>query len=76
MHSIVILSAWRKCGKASAFWSRLSRSFRRGQINYVDPKQTLPPKVEVLTKMEELIHHFILVTEGVRCTCGRGVFRR
>jgi NADH-quinone oxidoreductase subunit D len=36
-----------------------------GPINFVDPKQSLPPKVEVLTKMEELIQHFMLVTEGV-----------
>jgi len=35
-----------------------------GPINIVDSKSTLPPKVEVLTKMEELIHHFIVVTQG------------
>jgi NADH-quinone oxidoreductase subunit D len=45
-----------------------------GPINYVDPKQTLPPKVEVLTKMEELIHHFILVTEGVDAPVGEVYF--
>ena len=45
-----------------------------GPINYVDPKQTLPPKVEVLTKMEELIHHFILVTEGVDAPVGEIYF--
>jgi len=45
-----------------------------GPINYVDPKQTLPPKVEVLTKMEELIHHFILVTEGVDAPPGEIYF--
>jgi NADH-quinone oxidoreductase subunit D len=45
-----------------------------GPINYVDPKQTLPPKVEVLTKMEELIHHFILVTEGVDAPEGEVYF--
>ncbi len=45
-----------------------------GPINYVDPKQTLPPKVEVLTKMEELIHHFILVTEGVDAPPGEVYF--
>ena len=45
-----------------------------GPVNYVDPKQTLPPKVEVLTKMEELIHHFILVTEGVDAPPGEVYF--
>ncbi len=36
-----------------------------GPINWHDPKSTLPDKVAVLTKMEELIHHFLVVTEGV-----------
>jgi NADH-quinone oxidoreductase subunit D len=45
-----------------------------GPVNYVDSKQTLPPKVEVLTKMEELIHHFILVTEGVDAPAGEVYF--
>ena len=45
-----------------------------GPVNYVYPKQTLPPKVEVLTKMEELIHHFILVTEGLDAPPGEVYF--
>ncbi|MCB1088069.1 MAG: NADH dehydrogenase (quinone) subunit D [Verrucomicrobiae bacterium] len=36
-----------------------------GPINVVDAKQRLPKKENVLMKMEELIHHFILVTEGL-----------
>ena len=35
-----------------------------GPIMVDDPKLALPPKRDVLTGMEELIHHFILVTEG------------
>jgi len=35
-----------------------------GPINVDDPKNFPPPKTTVLTKMEELIHHFILHTEG------------
>src|SRR5687767_8971253 len=35
-----------------------------GPINVNDPKNVAPPKTTVLTKMEELIHHFILHTEG------------
>jgi NADH-quinone oxidoreductase subunit D len=45
-----------------------------GPINYIDPKQTLPVKEEVLTKMEELIHHFMLVTEGVDAPAGEVYF--
>src|SRR4029079_1688394 len=36
-----------------------------GPINVLDWKNTLPPKARVMTKMEELIHHFIVVTEGL-----------
>ena len=35
-----------------------------GPVNVQDPKNFAPPKTTVLTKMEELIHHFILHTEG------------
>ncbi|HEY6225684.1 MAG TPA: NADH dehydrogenase (quinone) subunit D [Verrucomicrobiae bacterium] len=35
-----------------------------GPINLPDGKTVLPPKQKVLTSMEELIHQFILVTQG------------
>jgi NADH-quinone oxidoreductase subunit D len=35
-----------------------------GPINIEDAKNFVPPKTTVLTKMEELIHHFIIHTEG------------
>jgi NADH-quinone oxidoreductase subunit D len=35
-----------------------------GPVMVDDPKLALPPKRDVLTGMEQLIHHFILVTEG------------
>jgi NADH-quinone oxidoreductase subunit D len=35
-----------------------------GPIHVQDPKNYPPPKTTVLTKMEELIHHFIIHTEG------------
>jgi NADH-quinone oxidoreductase subunit D len=35
-----------------------------GPINVDDRKNFPPPKTEVMTKMEELIHHFIIWTEG------------
>jgi NADH-quinone oxidoreductase subunit D len=37
----------------------------RGPINVVDPKNTLPEKEKVLMSMEELIHHFIITTQGI-----------
>ncbi len=36
-----------------------------GPINVVDPKSTLPEKEKVLMSMEELIHHFIVSTQGI-----------
>jgi NADH-quinone oxidoreductase subunit D len=41
-----------------------------GPINVDDPKLVLPPKEKVLTKMEELIHQFIIVTEGFEAPKG------
>ena len=35
-----------------------------GPLNADAPKVVLPPKEQVLTSMEALIHHFIIVTEG------------
>ncbi|MCX7713264.1 MAG: NADH dehydrogenase (quinone) subunit D [Chthoniobacterales bacterium] len=45
-----------------------------GPINWHDPKSTLPDKVAVLTKMEELIHHFIVATQGVDAPEGEVYF--
>ncbi len=39
-----------------------------------DGKIALPPKHRVLTGMEELIHHFMLVTQGVNCPPGEVYF--
>lgn len=46
----------------------------KGPINTTDPKNTLPEKEAVLTKMEELIHHFILATQGVDAPPGEIYF--
>jgi NADH-quinone oxidoreductase subunit D len=43
-------------------------------INFPDHKIVLPPKNKVLTKMEELIHQFILVTQGVPAPPGEIYF--
>ncbi|HEX8679166.1 MAG TPA: NADH dehydrogenase (quinone) subunit D [Chthoniobacterales bacterium] len=45
-----------------------------GPVNVEDWKNTMPPKARVLTKMEELIHHFIVVTEGLNAPPGEIYF--
>lgn len=45
-----------------------------GPVNIDDKKIVLPPKHQVLTKMEELIHHFIAVTQGVNAPIGEVYF--
>jgi len=45
-----------------------------GPINIPDGKTVLPPKHTVLTRMEELIHQFILVTQGVNAPPGEIYF--
>jgi NADH-quinone oxidoreductase subunit D len=43
-------------------------------VNVPDGKVVLPPKQKVMTKMEELIHQFILVTQGMNCPPGEVYF--
>jgi NADH-quinone oxidoreductase subunit D len=45
-----------------------------GPINVSDPKNFPPSKTTVLTKMEELIHHFIVHTEGIDAPAGEVYF--
>jgi NADH-quinone oxidoreductase subunit D len=45
-----------------------------GPVNIANSKTVLPPKGKVLTKMEELIHQFILVTEGFDAPPGEVYF--
>jgi len=45
-----------------------------GPVNVTDPKNFPPPKSEVLTKMEQLIHHFIIHTEGIDAPPGEVYF--
>jgi NADH-quinone oxidoreductase subunit D len=45
-----------------------------GPINVDDGKIVLPAKQKTLTRMEELIHHFILVTQGVNAPPGEIYF--
>ena len=45
-----------------------------GPINLIDPKGTLPDKERVLMSMEELIHHFIVSTQGIDAPEGEVYF--
>lgn len=45
-----------------------------GPVNYDDGKIVLPPKNKVMTSMEELIHQFMNVTQGVDCPPGEVYF--
>ena len=46
----------------------------KGPVNITDPKATLPDKERVLMSMEELIHHFIVVTQGIDAPEGEVYF--
>ncbi len=43
-------------------------------VSIVDGKITMPPKGKVLSSMEELIHQFMLVTQGVNAPVGEVYF--
>ncbi|MGK0186361.1 MAG: NADH-quinone oxidoreductase subunit D [Verrucomicrobiales bacterium] len=45
-----------------------------GPINVIDHKSTLPEKERVLMSMEELIHHFIISTQGIDAPEGEVYF--
>jgi len=45
-----------------------------GAINIADSKSSLPGKEKVLMKMEELIHHFIVSTQGIEAPVGEVYF--
>ncbi len=45
-----------------------------GPINVTDQKGYLPNKERVLMKMEELIHHFIIATQGIDAPAGEVYF--
>jgi NADH-quinone oxidoreductase subunit D len=45
-----------------------------GPVMVDDPKNVLPAKDEVLTKMEELIQHFMVATQGAKVPAGEVYF--
>ncbi|HEY1049519.1 MAG TPA: NADH-quinone oxidoreductase subunit D, partial [Prosthecobacter sp.] len=50
------------------------KSLPGGPINVADAKGLLPKKEKVLMKMEELIHHFIIATQGIDAPAGEVYF--
>ena len=50
------------------------RNLPDGPINIGDPKNRLPEKQKVLMSMEELIHHFIVATQGIDAPPGEVYF--
>lgn len=53
---------------------QICRQMPEGPINVVDPKGSLPEKERVLMSMEELIHHFIVATQGIDAPEGEVYF--
>lgn len=45
-----------------------------GPVNIMDHKNVLPDKEGVMTKMEDLIHHFIVSTQGIDAPAGEVYF--
>ena len=54
--------------------TQVIETIQPGPINIVDWKNMPPPKSRVMTKMEELIHHFIVITEGLKAPPGEVYF--
>jgi NADH-quinone oxidoreductase subunit D len=53
---------------------QLIKTFPSGEINVASSKGLLPKKDMVLMKMEELIHHFIIATQGINVPPGEVYF--
>ena len=59
-----------RCASRSRSWSRRSTACPRARGSPTNRKVALPPRHELATSMEALIHHFKLVTEGFRVPPG------
>jgi NADH-quinone oxidoreductase subunit D len=53
---------------------QLIKNFPSGEINVANQKGFLPKKEKVLMSMEELIHHFIIATQGIDVPPGEVYF--
>ncbi len=63
-----------ECRQSVRILEQALKKLPDGPINVHDAKSTPPDKVAVLTKMEELIHHFIVTTEGADAPPGEVYF--
>jgi NADH-quinone oxidoreductase subunit D len=54
--------------------TQLINNFPDGPVNVGDTKGLLPKKEKVLMSMEELIHHFIIATQGIEAPAGEVYF--
>lgn len=45
-----------------------------GPMNVQDPRISLPPKTDAMNDMESMIHHFKLITEGIKAPVGESYF--
>ena len=61
---------WRRWSSRCGSSSRRSTALPEGPFIADDRKYVLPPRSELSTSMESLIHHFKLVTEGYRVDPG------
>jgi NADH-quinone oxidoreductase subunit D len=60
--------------QSSRLCEQVLARLRPGPVDVNDGKVALPPKERVLTRMEELIHHFMIVTEGPATPAGEVYF--
>ena len=63
-------SAWKKCGKRAHREAGAGRHAAMVPGNSTAPGIVLPDREKMKTQMEALIHHFKIVTEGMRVPAG------
>lgn len=58
------LVRYRECHESAKLMHQILDKMPKGEITLNDPKTVLPKKSEIYTKMEELIHDFMLINFG------------
>ncbi|OGU60897.1 MAG: NADH dehydrogenase (quinone) subunit D [Ignavibacteria bacterium GWF2_33_9] len=58
------LIRYRECHESAKLMHQILDKMPQGEFRLNDPKTTLPGKNEIYTKMEELIHDFMLINYG------------
>ena len=69
-----IASGWRRCASRVKIIEQALDGLPEGPYITRDRKYALPPRHELATSMEALIHHFKLVTEGFRVPPGEAYY--